>query len=94
MKNDFLKGKRILIAEDDFVNQKLISHSMQSTGASFDIVGNGKEAIESLERCEGVQRPEQNVHYLSKGDTVEEIKEWTDGTEKNYLQSQTKDFQL
>ena len=48
MKNDFLKGKRILIAEDDFVNQKLISHSMQSTGASFDIVGNGKEAIESL----------------------------------------------
>jgi len=52
------------------------------------------EDIESLERCEGVQRPEQNVHYLSKGDTVEEIKEWTDGTEKNYLQSQTKDFQL
>jgi len=48
MKNDFLKGKRILIAEDDFVNQKLISHSMQGTGASFDIVGNGKEAIESL----------------------------------------------
>lgn len=48
MKNDFLKGKRILIAEDDFVNQKLISHSMQGTGASFDIVGNGKEAIERL----------------------------------------------
>jgi CheY-like chemotaxis protein/HPt (histidine-containing phosphotransfer) domain-containing protein len=48
MKNDFLKGKRILIAEDDFVNQKLISHSMQTTGASFDIVSNGKEAIEHL----------------------------------------------
>jgi CheY-like chemotaxis protein len=48
MKNDFLKGKRILIAEDDFVNQKLISHSMQTTGAIFDIVGNGKEAIEHL----------------------------------------------
>lgn len=48
MKNDFLKGKRILIAEDDFVNQKLISHSMQTTGASFDIVSNGREAIEHL----------------------------------------------
>lgn len=48
MKNDFLKGKRILIAEDDFVNQKLINHSMQSTGAAFDIVGNGREAIELL----------------------------------------------
>lgn len=48
MKNDFLIGKRILIAEDDFVNQKLISHSIKSTGASFDIVGNGKEVIEHL----------------------------------------------
>jgi CheY-like chemotaxis protein len=48
MKNDFLIGKRILIAEDDFVNQKLISHSIQSTGASFDIAGNGKEVIELL----------------------------------------------
>lgn len=48
MENDFLKGKRILIAEDDFVNQKLISHSMQTTGAVFDIVGNGREAIEHL----------------------------------------------
>ena len=48
MKNDFLIGKRILIAEDDFVNQKLISHSIKSTGASYDIVGNGKEVIEHL----------------------------------------------
>ena len=46
--NDFLKGKRILIAEDDFVNQRLISHSLQTTGAIFDIVGNGREAIEQL----------------------------------------------
>jgi CheY-like chemotaxis protein len=48
MKNDFLIGKRILIAEDDFVNQRLISHSIQSTGANFDIAGNGKEVIELL----------------------------------------------
>jgi len=48
MKNDFLIGKRILIAEDDFVNQKLISHSIQSTGASFDIAGNGNEVIKLL----------------------------------------------
>ena len=48
MKNDFLKGKRVLIAEDDFVNQKLIAHSMQAAGAEFDIAGNGKEAIELL----------------------------------------------
>ena len=40
MNTDFLKGKKILIAEDDFVNQKLITHSLTVTGASFDIAGN------------------------------------------------------
>jgi CheY-like chemotaxis protein len=41
-------GNVYLIAEDDFVNQRLISHSIQSTGANFDIAGNGKEVIELL----------------------------------------------
>ncbi len=48
MNTEFLQGKRILIAEDDFVNQKLITHSLNSTGAIFDIAGNGKEAIDLL----------------------------------------------
>lgn len=48
MNTDFLKGKRILIAEDDFVNQKLITHSLNSTGVVFDIAGNGLEAVEML----------------------------------------------
>lgn len=50
MNTDFLKGKRILIAEEDFVNQKLITHSLSVTGASFDIAGNGAEAIEMLKQ--------------------------------------------
>ena len=48
MNTEFLKGKRILIAEDDFVNQKLITHSLNPTGAFFDIAGNGLEAVEML----------------------------------------------
>ncbi len=48
MNTDFLKGKRILVAEDDFVNQKLITHSLNTTGAEFDIAGNGQEAIDML----------------------------------------------
>ncbi len=44
----FLLGKRILIAEDDFVYQKLITHALQTTGAYFDIVSNGLEAIEAI----------------------------------------------
>ncbi|MBX9735029.1 MAG: response regulator [Chitinophagaceae bacterium] len=48
MNTDFLKGKRILIAEDDFVNQKLITHSLNTTGVYFDIAGNGQEAVDML----------------------------------------------
>ncbi len=50
MKTDFLHGKRILIAEDDFVNQKLITHSLSPTGVVFDIASNGLEAIELLRK--------------------------------------------
>ncbi len=50
MNTDFLQGKRILIAEDDFVNQKLITHSLKPTGVLFDIAGNGVEAIELLRK--------------------------------------------
>lgn len=44
----FLLGKKILIAEDDFVYQKLITHALQTTGAYFNIVSNGLEAIEAI----------------------------------------------
>lgn len=50
MKNDFLQGKSILIAEDDFVNQKLITLSLSPTGVVFDIASNGLEAIELLRK--------------------------------------------
>ena len=50
MNTDLLQKKRILIAEDDFVNQKLITHSLTPTGVSFDIAGNGLEAIELLRK--------------------------------------------
>jgi CheY-like chemotaxis protein len=44
-----LQGKRILIAEDDFVNQMLIKHSLDGTGAIFEIAGNGREAVQKLQ---------------------------------------------
>ena len=51
MNTDFLKGKKILIAEDDFVNQKLITHSLNTTGVIFDIAGNGQEALDMLKKA-------------------------------------------
>lgn len=45
MSTYFLKEKKNLIAQDDFVNQKLITHSLTVTGAGFDIVGNGLDSL-------------------------------------------------
>lgn len=45
-----LIGKKILVVEDDFVNQMLIKHSLGSTGALFEIAGNGREAVEILKQ--------------------------------------------
>ena len=39
---------KILIAEDNVMNQRLIKHMMQSRGYNFDLVFNGVQAIESL----------------------------------------------
>jgi CheY-like chemotaxis protein len=48
MNNPMLQGKKILVVEDDFVNQMLIKHSLADTGALLDIAGNGAESIQFL----------------------------------------------
>jgi PAS domain S-box-containing protein len=45
-----LKGIRILIVEDNEMNQLLMRHTFRNWQMEFDIAGNGKQAIERLER--------------------------------------------
>jgi CheY-like chemotaxis protein len=41
---------RLLIAEDNTVNQKLISHVLKNLGYDFVIVEDGKKVLEALEK--------------------------------------------
>ncbi len=43
-----LGGKRVLLVEDNRVNQKLAGHMLKKLGLQFDIANNGKEAISRL----------------------------------------------
>lgn len=51
-----LLNARILLAEDNPVNQEVASYILEDFGCDFDIVGNGKEALEILHTV-GVESP-------------------------------------
>jgi PAS domain S-box-containing protein len=50
-----LAGRKILVAEDNSVNQILIDHVLNSVGIYPTIVNNGKEAIEKLKKGESFE---------------------------------------
>ena len=41
---------RLLVAEDNMVNQKLIAHILKNLGYEFVIVDDGKKVLETLEK--------------------------------------------
>jgi CheY-like chemotaxis protein len=46
--NQLLKDIRILVAEDNLINQKVMLHALQRQNAVVEIVGNGQLAIDKL----------------------------------------------
>ncbi|MEJ8818933.1 PAS domain S-box protein [Lacibacter sp. H407] len=52
IRNEDISGKKILVAEDNEINQKVIMHVLQRVGISTTIVNNGKEAVDLLEAGE------------------------------------------
>jgi PAS domain S-box-containing protein len=45
-----LKGRHFLVAEDNLVNQRLISFVLQKSGIQVTLASNGKEAVEQLRK--------------------------------------------
>lgn len=48
-----LNGIRILLAEDNIINQEVIIRLLEKVGASVDVANNGKEAIEKFKENQG-----------------------------------------
>ncbi len=48
-----IQGTRVLVAEDNPINQKVIKHLLSRLGCTIEIAENGAEAIEKVERQSG-----------------------------------------
>ncbi|KAG6468969.1 hypothetical protein ZIOFF_073664 [Zingiber officinale] len=69
-----LRGKNILVVDDNLVNQRVAAGTLKKFGARVTCVDSGKEAIRSFEATQKIRDMENRVNELIKsGDASSEI---------------------
>jgi PAS domain S-box-containing protein len=82
--SEVLKVAKVLIAEDNFMNQKLISEIMRKWAVDYEIVNDGMEAIERLnERQYDIILMDVNMPRLNGYDAAQQIRSNTNNPNQN-----------
>jgi len=72
VKNGMLQGLKILIAEDNLINQKVVVYTLKNQGAEVSVAINGKEAVKALGEAHhhlilmDLQMPEMDGYQATK----------------------------
>ncbi|MEZ4526897.1 MAG: response regulator [Desulfobacterales bacterium] len=72
VRTDFLKGKQILLVEDNLINQQVATEILRYAGAAVETADNGNAALEALRDCVydavlmDVQMPELDGYQTSR----------------------------
>jgi len=74
----FLSTKRVLVVEDDLVNQMLVEAILVSLGIGFDIVENGKEAVDAIIRgmCPDAVLMDCQMPVMDGFKATQRIRQW------------------
>lgn len=49
-------GSRVLLVEDNALNQRIVCELLEKSGVSVDVASNGREALEKIRECSGESR--------------------------------------